>query len=43
VAFLLSADGQRILRQQHFDALDRPALVGRDAPTGVSALAAPPQ
>jgi len=43
VAFLLSADGQRILRQQHFDALDRPALVGRDVPTAVSALAAPRQ
>jgi molybdate/tungstate transport system substrate-binding protein len=42
VAFLLSPDGRRILRSQHFDALDRPALVGRGVPTAVSAQAAPP-
>ncbi|HVE78451.1 MAG TPA: extracellular solute-binding protein [Gemmatimonadaceae bacterium] len=42
VAFLLSADGRRILRSEQFDALDRPVLVGRGAPTAVSALAAPP-
>jgi hypothetical protein len=40
VAFLLSPDGRRILRRQHFDALDRPTLVGRGAPTGIGALAA---
>ncbi len=32
VAFLLSADGRRILRSQHLDALDRPIAVGADAP-----------
>lgn len=32
VAFLLSEEGRRILRQARFDALERPVLVGRDAP-----------
>jgi molybdate/tungstate transport system substrate-binding protein len=40
VAFLVSADGRRILRQQHFDALDQAILVGSGAPTAVSALGA---
>jgi ABC-type molybdate transport system substrate-binding protein len=29
VTFLLSADGRRILRAQHFDALDQPVFVGK--------------
>jgi molybdate/tungstate transport system substrate-binding protein len=33
VAFLLSADGRRILRRQHFDALDAPVVVGSGAPS----------
>lgn len=42
VAFLLSADGQRILRGQHFDALDRPVLAGTAPPAAVvAAIAAP--
>lgn len=32
VAFLLSADGRRILRQEHFDALDTANLVGTEIP-----------
>jgi len=32
VAYLLSADGRRILRAQHLDALDQPITVGRRAP-----------
>ena len=32
VAYLLSAEGQRILRRTGFDALDEPALVGREVP-----------
>jgi len=39
VAFLLSADGRRILRNQHFDALDRPVVIGSGAPAGVAAAA----
>ncbi len=35
VAFLLSADGRRIMRAQHLDALDRPIAVGADAPSVV--------
>ena len=35
VAFLLSRDGQRILRSQHFDALDGPVVVGTGAPASV--------
>jgi molybdate/tungstate transport system substrate-binding protein len=35
VAFLLSADGRRILRTQHFDALDSAEVIGR-APAGIS-------
>ena len=37
VAFLLSADGRRILRAEHFDALESPVVVG----SGPPALAAP--
>lgn len=40
VAFLLSPDGRRILRQQEVDALEQPVLVGRGAPAVVSALTA---
>jgi molybdate/tungstate transport system substrate-binding protein len=32
VAYLLSPDGQRVLRAQHLDALDRPLAVGNGAP-----------
>lgn len=32
VAYLLSAEGRRILRRTRFDALERPVLVGRDIP-----------
>jgi ABC-type molybdate transport system substrate-binding protein len=32
VAFLLSPEGRRILRREHFDALDAPALVGPTVP-----------
>ena len=32
IAFLVSADGQRILRAQHFDALPRAVIVGTGAP-----------
>ena len=32
VAFLLSADGRRILRGEHFGALDSPMVVGSGAP-----------
>jgi molybdate/tungstate transport system substrate-binding protein len=32
VAFLLSPEGRRILRSEHFDALDAPALVGTTVP-----------
>lgn len=35
VTFLLSADGRRILRQEHFDALDVPGLAGQDAPAAL--------
>jgi molybdate/tungstate transport system substrate-binding protein len=35
VAFLLSSDGQRILRQQHFDVLDSPVFIGPDTPPGL--------
>lgn len=37
VAYLLSPVGQRILKQQHFDALDRPILVGPKFPGGAVA------
>jgi ABC-type molybdate transport system, periplasmic component len=37
VEYLLSAEGRRILRRAHFDALDRPALVGRDIPASLRA------
>jgi molybdate/tungstate transport system substrate-binding protein len=33
VAYLLSADGRRVLRAQHLDALDRTVVIGADAPT----------
>jgi molybdate/tungstate transport system substrate-binding protein len=32
VAYLLSPEGRRILRREHFDALDTPALVGTSIP-----------
>jgi molybdate/tungstate transport system substrate-binding protein len=35
VAFLLSADGRRILRSEHFDALDAPVVFGSGAPAVV--------
>jgi molybdate/tungstate transport system substrate-binding protein len=35
VAFLLSPDGQRILRAGHFDALASPFVVGTGAPTAI--------
>jgi molybdate/tungstate transport system substrate-binding protein len=38
VAFLLSADGQRILRANHFDALDSPFAVGSGVPSAVQSL-----
>jgi molybdate/tungstate transport system substrate-binding protein len=37
VVYLLSKEGRRILRQAHFDALDQPAIVGRDAPPSIAA------
>ena len=38
VTFLLSHDGRRILRRQHFDALTQPTLVGDGAPSSIQAL-----
>jgi molybdate/tungstate transport system substrate-binding protein len=35
VAYLLSAEGRRIIRREHFDALDAPALVGTAIPAAV--------
>ena len=35
VAYLLSADGRRVLRAQHLDALDHAVVVGSDAPSAV--------
>jgi molybdate/tungstate transport system substrate-binding protein len=35
VAYLLSNDGRRILRRAHFDALNKPVLVGRGAPASL--------
>ncbi len=35
VAFLLSPDGQRILRGKHFDALDSAIVIGSGAPAGL--------
>lgn len=40
VAFLLSPDGRRILREQRFDALEQPVLVGTGAPAALNAPAA---
>jgi molybdate/tungstate transport system substrate-binding protein len=40
VAYLLSPEGRRILRRTHFDALDRPALVGQSVPPLVAAVMA---
>jgi molybdate/tungstate transport system substrate-binding protein len=40
VAYLLSEEGRRILRRTHFDALDRPLVVGRNAPASLGASAA---
>ena len=39
VAYLLSADGRRILRRAHFDALESPVLVGNGAPASLGATA----
>jgi molybdate/tungstate transport system substrate-binding protein len=39
VAYLLSPDGQRVLRAQHLDALDRPVAKGR----GIPAFLGPPR
>jgi molybdate/tungstate transport system substrate-binding protein len=36
VSFLLSPDGQRILRAQHFDALDTAIVIGTGAPRALS-------
>lgn len=36
VRFLLSREGARILRTQHFDALDTPTVVGTGAPPGLT-------
>jgi molybdate/tungstate transport system substrate-binding protein len=38
VAFLLSPDGQRILRSKHFDALDSAIVIGTGAPAGLGAV-----
>jgi molybdate/tungstate transport system substrate-binding protein len=35
VAYLLSPEGRRILRHEHFDAVDAPALVGSSLPAAV--------
>jgi molybdate/tungstate transport system substrate-binding protein len=35
VAYLLSPEGRRILRREHFDALDAPALVGTSIPAAL--------
>ncbi|HEY5087826.1 MAG TPA: extracellular solute-binding protein, partial [Gemmatimonadaceae bacterium] len=35
ISFLLSPDGQRILRSQHFDALDQPIFIGSGAPASL--------
>ena len=42
MAWLLSPDGARVLREAKLDALDRPILVGRGVPDAVSAAAARP-
>jgi molybdate/tungstate transport system substrate-binding protein len=39
VQYLLSADGQRILRASHFDALSSPFVVGTGAPAALQAPA----
>ena len=39
VAFLLSADGRRVLRAQQLDALDRPVFVGSRVPDTVQSVA----
>ena len=36
IAFLLSADGRRILQSKHFDALDTAIVVGSGAPPGLA-------
>ncbi len=36
VAFLLSADGRRILQTKHFDALDTAIVIGSGAPAGLA-------
>jgi molybdate/tungstate transport system substrate-binding protein len=37
VAYLLSPEGRRILRREHFDALDLPRLVGTEVPAALRA------
>ena len=39
VAYLLSAEGRRILRRSHFDALESPVLVGEGSPPSLRAAA----
>jgi ABC-type Fe3+ transport system substrate-binding protein len=39
VAFALSAEGRRIMRAQHLEALDAPYTVGSDVPAKVRAAA----
>lgn len=39
VAYLLSADGERVLRAQQLDVLDEPVLVGDAVPAAIAALA----
>jgi molybdate/tungstate transport system substrate-binding protein len=38
VAFLLSPEGRRILRREHFDALDAPTFVGTNVPVALGHL-----
>jgi len=42
VAFLLSADGARVLRAARLDALDRPIMFGSGAPAAIDSLAGAP-
>jgi molybdate/tungstate transport system substrate-binding protein len=38
VAYLLSPEGRRILRREHFDALEEPALLGTNVPAALRGL-----
>lgn len=42
VVFLLSEDGQRVLRDARLDALEKPVLVGTGAPESIAALGSRP-